>query len=52
MCIAPNINVGLHRSVGGTTQILSRFFSEINKIDLTCKDHGFDVKVLLPPKNR
>ena len=52
MCIAPNINVGLHCSVGGTAQILSRFFSAINKVDLICKDHGFDVKVLLPPKIR
>ena len=52
MCIAPNINVGLHCSVGSTFQILSRFFSAINIVDLICKDHGFDVKVLLPPKIR
>lgn len=54
MCIAPNINVGLHCSVGstGTFQILSRFFSAINTVDLICKDHGFDVKVLLLPKIR
>ena len=52
MCIAPYINAGLHRSVSGIAQILSRFFSAIDKVDLTCKDHGFHVKVLLPPKNR
>lgn len=43
MCIAPYINAGLHRSVSGIAQILSRFFSAIDKVDLTCKDHGFSI---------
>ena len=50
MCIAPYINAGLHRSVSGIAQILSRFFSAIDKVDLTCKDHGFHVKSIVAAK--